>query len=321
MATAPVACYTAAPVPPLTMIACIALRTLALAALLTPALRAQTYVDLDFSNNVQPTDAMYPNGSTLGPDYYTGNSLDFTDAGFYNGSSIDVRVSFIGLTDGEGSSFRDTSTYQWVGWLPDYNGADANNDLGVYYRHDGNFLQQTGGIAWTFSFFEGGGGFNTPITLPGVRFLVYDHDGEAAQSESIRTFAENGFTGYRLHGNSGIHMHDEDGSYRFDSRGEGHPETTAEGGMILYYENTSSIRFDLFATTHPWIQTQNLGIFAAWDGDLSLTDGNVGEFGEFVPVPEPSTTLLLGAGGIALLLRRRRGGAGGRQSQSADSAA
>ena len=288
------------------MIASISLRSLALAALLSPGLPAQSYADLGFSTNIQPTDDTYPNGSTLGPDYSTRHFLDFANAGSYNGTSIDVRASFAGLTDGQGSSFRETSTYQWVGWIPDYNASDANDDLGVYYRHDGNFLQQTGGIAWTFSFYEGGSDFSVPITLPGVRFLVYDHDGEAAQSESIRAFAADGFAGYRLHGNSGIHVHDEEGSYRFDSRGEGHPETTADGGMILYYHDTSSIRFDLFATTLPWINPANLGIYAAWDGNLSLTDGSTEDFGEYVHVPEPSTTLLFGATAIGLLLRRAR---------------
>ena len=287
------------------MIACIARRFLTLAVLLSPAARAQTYVDLDFSNNVQNTDAQYPNGSTLGPDYYTGTTIDFSNAGFYNGTSIDVRASVIGLTDGESSDFRETSTYQWVGWLPDYNSTDANDDLGVYYRHDGNELQQTGGIAWTFSFFEGGSDFSVPVTLPGVRFLVYDHDGEPYQSESIRTFAADGFAGYQLHGDSGIHVHDEDGTYRFDSRGDGHPETTAEGGMILYYQNTSSVRFDLFATTLPGLPGQNSGIFAAWDGNLGLTNGGTEGFGEVVTVPEPSAAVLVLAGALGLLRRRR----------------
>jgi hypothetical protein len=284
----------------------VAARDFLFLALLSGTAWSQTYVDLDFSNNVQSASELYPNGSTLGPWYHSGSYLDFTNAGSYNGSSIDVRVSVAGLIDGEGPGFRETSTYQWVGWLPDYNSASTNDDLGVYYRHDGNPLQPTGGIAWTLSFYESGSDFSTPVTLPGVRLLVYDHDGEAYQSESIRTFSDDGFAGYQLHDGSGIHVHDEDGSYRFDSRGEGHPETTADGGMILYYHNTSSVRFDLFATTSPLLPGPNNGIFAAWDGNLGLTGGTTGGFGEFVTVPEPSSALLAGAAGIALLLRRAR---------------
>ncbi len=283
----------------------VSVRLVLLLAALPAGAFAQTYVDLDFTNHVQPTNAQYPNGSTLGPDYYNGLVFDFTNAGMFGSTAVDVRATMIGLTDGESSDFRATSTYQFVGWLPEYNGSAGNNDLGVYYRHDGNYAQQVGGIAWTLSFYEGGGTFTTPLTLPGVRFLIYDHDGEANQSESIRAFADDGLIGYQFHDNSDLHSHQEDGSVRFDSRGQGHPETTADGGMILYYQDTSSVRFDLFSTTTPGLPVQNSGIFAAWDGDLGLTGGGTNGFGEFVAVPEPSVALMaaLGAG---LMWRRAR---------------
>ena len=267
---------------------------------------AQTYIDLDFSNNVQPTNAQNPNGSTLGPDYYNGLVFDFAGAGTFGATSVDVRATMIGLTDGETSNFRPTSTYQFTGWLPDYNAVGGANDLGVYYIHDGNGAQPTGGIAWTLSFYEGGSNFSTPLVLPGVRFLVYDHDGEPYQSESIRAFGSDGLTGYQLHSNSGIQAVGEGGNVRFNSRGQGHPETTADGGMILYYENTSSVRFDLFATTLPELPGPNNGIFAAWDGDLSLTGGSTANFGGFVTVPEPGTPVLAGAALAGLMLRRTR---------------
>jgi hypothetical protein len=281
---------------------------LALLAALLPlgGLSAQTYVDLDFSNNVQPTNAQNPNGSTLGPDYYNGLVFDFAGAGMLGATSVDVRATMIGLTDGESSNFRPTSTYQFTGWLPDYNAVGGANDLGVYYIHDGNGAQPTGGIAWTLSFYEGGSNFSTPLVLPGVRFLIYDHDGEPFQSESIRAFGSDGLTGYRLHDNSGIQAVGESGNVRFNSRGLGHSETAPDGGMILYYENTSSVRFDLFSTTLPQLPGPNNGIFAAWDGDLGLTGGSTQNFGSFVAVPEPGTPLLVGGAMAGMLLRRGR---------------
>jgi hypothetical protein len=284
----------------------VATRFTSILAALISAAAGQSYVDLDFSNNVQPAWATYPNNSTLGPYYAPEASLDFAGAGTYNGTSIDVRVSVIGLTDGETSNFRPTSTYEWVGWIPDYNGSAGNNDLGVYYRHDGNYAQETGGIAWTLSFYESGSDFSVPMTLPGVRFLIYDHDGEPYQSESIRAFGADGLAGYRLYENSGIHVHDEAGNLRFDSRGEGHPETTADGGMILYYHDVSSIRFDWFSTSQFGLPPQNNGIFGALDGDLGLTGGGTTGFGEFIPVPEPSAPLLVTAATLGAALRRRR---------------
>ncbi len=280
-------------------------RSLLLAVLASSA-AAQSYVDLNFSNNVQPAWAMYPNNSTLGPNYAPESHLDFANAGSYNGSSIDVRVSLIGLTDGETSNLRPSSTYQWVGWIPDYNNSEGNDDLGVYYRHDGNYAQEQGGIAWSMSFYESGSDFSVPMTLSGVRFLIYDHDGEDYQSESIRAFGSDGFAGYQLHENSGIHVHDEDGAWRFDSRGEGHPETTADGGMILYYQDVSSIRFDWFSTTQSGLLPQNHGIFAALDGNLGLTNGGTAGFGDFVPVPEPSGPMLAAMAAAGFAFRRRR---------------
>jgi len=283
-------------------------RFLALATLVLPAAAlAQSYVDLDFRNNVQPASGIYPNNSTLGPYYVPGNQVDFTNAGSFNGHSIDVRASMIGLTDGESSNFRDSSTYGFTGWIPDYNpDTTPSNDLGVYYAHDGNMSQLTGGIAWTLSFYEGGSNFATPITLPAVRFLIYDHDGEQYQSESIRAFEEDGFAGYQLHNSSGIGVQDEDGTWRFDAAGVGQSETGPGGGMILYYENASSIRFDLFATTNPNLLGANNGVFGAWDGDLSLINKDTQNFGGYVSVPEPSSMLLFGSAVLGSALRRRR---------------
>jgi hypothetical protein len=250
---------------------------------------AQTYVDLNFANNIQPA-----------------TSMDFAGAGSYNGTGVDVRVSLIGLTDGETSNFRPTSTYEWVGWIPDYNDGAGNDDLGIYYRHDGNYAQETGGIAWTLSFYESGSDFSVPMTLPGVRFLIYDHDGEPYQSESIRAFGSDGLVGYQLHDNSGIDVLEENGNLRFDSRGQGHSETTADGGMILYYQDVSSVRFDWFSTTQSGLAPESHGIFAGLDGNLGLTGGGTAGFGDFVPIPEPSSTLLMGIAGAGFALRRRR---------------
>ncbi len=275
-------------------------------ALLPAAALAQNYVDLDFSHNVQPALEMYPNNSTLGPYYSSALVMDFANAGNYNGNSVDVRVSMIGLTDGESSDFRPSSTYGWVGWLPHYNSVNHSDDLGVYYRHDGNLLQPTGGIAWTLSFYEGGSNFSSPLTLPGVRFLIYDHDGEPLQSEAIRAFGGDGLTGYQLANGSNIGAHQEDDNWRFNAGGLGLSETGPEGGMILYYENTSSIRFDMFSTTLPGLPGAQSGVFGAWDGNLSLIGGDRSGFGPMVAVPEPSVPLLAAMAALGGVMRRRR---------------
>ncbi len=267
---------------------------------------AQNFVDLDFSHNVQPTNATNPNNSTLGPAYYAGLTLDFVNVAFVNEFAVDARVT-INFATSPGVS----PGYEFVGYIPDYNSAAGGpeGDLGVYYRSMlNNVLPVTGGISYTISFYESGSNFTTSKTLSDFRFLIYDHDGEPGQSESIRTYESNGFVGYQIGNISGIHAHDENGAWSFDSRGSGHPEDNADGAFIAYYHNTSSVTFDMYATTLPWLPGANNGVFAAFDGDLSLTGGSTTGFGNYQSIPESSTSLLaVGAASLAMLRRKRQG--------------
>lgn len=267
-------------------------------ALLPLGANAQTFAPLDFSQNVQATNAIYPNNSTLGPEYYSGLVFDFLNVTTQDGQSIDARVTVLGS---EGS-------YEFVGWLPGYNSTAGQpcGDLGVYYRHTNDFTEPTGGIAYTISFYQGGGAFETAATLTDVGFLIYDHDGESGQTESIRVYESDGFSGYQIGDGSGISTLDEGGTWRFDAGNANQPETTADGGFIAYYHNTSSIRFDLFATTYPSNPTGNNGIFAAFDGDLSLLGGDPSNYGSYVAVPEPHAAALMVLAGAVLIGRRRR---------------
>lgn len=259
--------------------------------------QAQNFVGLDFSNNIQKTNAEYPNNSTLGPKYYTGLQLDFANVA----AGVDARISLNfppGVSPG----------YEYIGYIPNYNDTPTGGgDLGVYYRSIlGNQTAVTGGISYTISFYESGSNFGTSKVLSDLRFLVYDHDGEPGQSESIRTYFSDGLVGYQLHQNSGIIALNEGDSYRFNARGENQPETTADGGFIAYYQNTSSIRFDMFATTQPWLPAANNGIFAAFDGDLSVNGGTTSGFRPYVAVPEPSAAVLTSGAAILALFRRKR---------------
>lgn len=267
---------------------------------------AQNFVNLDFSQNVQPTNATNPNNSTLGPAYYAGLTLDFVNVAFVNEFAVDARVT-INFATSPGVS----PGYEFVGYIPDYNSASGGpeGDLGVYYRSMlNNQVAVTGGISYTISFYESGSNFSTSQTLTDFRFLIYDHDGEPGQSESIRTRESDGFVGYQIGSISGITARDENGAWSFDSRGSGHPEDNADGGFIAYYHNTSSVTFDMYGTTQPWLPGANNGIFAAFDGDLSLTNGSTSGFDSFVNIPEPSASLLaVGAASLAMLRRKREG--------------
>ncbi len=276
-----------------------------LSLLLIPSVASgQNFVDLDFSQNIQPTNAVNPNNSTLGPDYFAGLTLDFANVAFIDGLPVDARVA-IDFTAAQPVS----PGYEFVGYIPDYDAASGGpeGDLGVYYKSIfGNTSAVTGGISMRISFFEGGGNFTTATTLTHLRFLIYDHDGEPGQSESVRTYLSDGFSGYQIGDDSGIHSHDEGNSWRFDAFGQGFPETSPDGGFIAYYQNTSSIRFDLFSTTEAYHPAVNSGIFVAFDGDLGLLDGDSTGFGTFIPIPEPSTPLIALATTAMGMLRRSR---------------
>lgn len=272
-------------------------RIVAVLALASGIAAAQSYVDLDFSHNVQATDAMYPNNSTLGPAYYSGTTLDFVNVAFVNGLAVDARVSLIGHDPG----------YDFVGYLPGYNTAAGGpeGDLGVYYRYNGDTNNITGGIGYTISFYESGSNFTVSKTLSDVRFLIYDHDGEPTQSETIRTYVSDGFSGYQIGSVSGIQGHRDGATWLFDARNANFPEDSADGGFLAYYHNTSSIRFDIFSTTTGG-PVANYGVFTAFDGDLSLTNGSTAAFGSFVAIPEPSAPLLAATTLFLTLIHRRR---------------
>lgn len=267
---------------------------------------AQNFVDLDFSHNVQPTNATNPNNSTLGPEYFAGLTLDFVNVAFVDGFAVDARVT---LNWAAGNPV--SPGYEFVGYIPDYNTTNGpGDDLGVYYRSINGYdsTPYTGGISYTITFYENGSNFTTTQTLSNLRFLIYDHDGEDDQEESIRTFESDGFVGYQIGQDSEITTRNSNGIWDFDSRGANHSESNADGAFIAYYENTSSIRFDMYATTDPNLPWGNNGVFAAFDGNLSVTGGNTDGFYSYMPIPEPSTPLLaMGAMALTMLRRTRQG--------------
>lgn len=276
-----------------------ALHCVALLALALPSAVAQNLSMLDFSQNVQATNGMYPNNSTLGPEFYSGAVLDFVNVTTKNGQSVDARVTLLGSA----------GDYEFVGWLPHYNEANGQpgDDLGVYYRSIYDLDDESfGGIAWTITFYEGGGNFTNEATLDEVSLLIYDFDGEPGQSEHIRTYTGDGLNGYQLQNGADITAYGEDDTWIFNAGGQDLSESGPQGSFILNYHNTSSIRFDMFSSTsdnHPWNKS---GIFAGIDGNLGLAGTAAADYGAYVVIPEPSQfSLALVALSLACFRRRR----------------
>lgn len=90
------------------------------------------------------------------------------------------------------------------------------------------------------------------------------------------------------------------------------------GGQTYIYDatNTTQLHSSPYVSatgnTSPWLKSETLGIvlgagtyvFRSSFDDSANTDS---VFVDATPVPEPTTTALLGLGGLALILRRRKG--------------
>lgn len=272
------------------------------AALAMQSAGAQELSLLDFSHHVQATDGLYPNNSTLGPEYNSGSVFDFLNVTSLGGRSIDARVSLLGTA----------GSYEFVGWLPHYNTdhGQPGDDLGVYYRSAYDVTEPLGGIGWTITFYEGGGAFECEATLDEVSFLLYDIDGEPGQSESIRVYSADGLNGYQIQNGSEISATDCGDTWIFDAGGTNLSESGPEGSLLLHYHDTSSVRFDMFSTTsgdHPWNKS---GIFTGIDGNLGLAGTSAASYGAFQSIPEPTYFSLAIATCAIAGFRRRRTPAG-----------
>ena len=138
---------------------------------------------------------------------------------------------------------------------------------------------------------------------------MYDHDGEPRPIRGLTAYLADGLTGYQTYNGSGISGRQSSPMpVTFQAGGVGMPETTADGGVLLYYQNTSSISITMTSTTSPSLEVFKYGVFTGIDGDLSLTGGSTTNFGGFQPVPEPTVPALAGAAAAFFLLRRRRAG-------------
>jgi hypothetical protein len=212
----------------------------------------------------------------------------------WNSQSVDARVTVAGTE----------ASYGFVGWLPNYNRTNGHSggDLGVYHRFTGDYGHATGGLDYQIEFFLGGETFSTPVSLPAFRLLLYDLDGESTQSESIRVFLGDGLAGYRLGPTSGITASSNPGSWLFSGPQVNHGEDSPDGGVLLYFDDTSLVRFQSRTTTTT-SASSTWGLFTGIDGNASLVGAGESSFGTYIAVPEARASGLLAA---LVLLRRRR---------------
>ena len=248
-----------------------------LAVLLALPLPVYSQIDLSFANLMESTDVPNPPFG-LGPGY-SGTTMHFTDVAPGSGLSVDMLVTVTNVS---------TPQYYYEVSIPDYKsttGTEPNGDLGyLYYHDDGSGGSSVGGLFYNLEFFEGGGTFTTPKTMPAFQFLIYDVDGESVQSEAVRVFSLDGFVGYGITA-GGVTVQDNGFAYLFTGPGTNRQEDDPSGAFVLIYENTSKVTFQMESDTDDSDADSNDNpVFSAIDGDLSLINGDASDFEPFTRV-------------------------------------
>jgi alpha-tubulin suppressor-like RCC1 family protein len=218
---------------------------------------AQESVDLQFVNQLQANNTNVSLSSAGNWPAFSGTQMDFTNvASLPNGQSIDLRAKVVQVT---GPFF-----YRAI--VPNFN----EGDLGFLYANNG---YGSGGFVLHLDFFQGGGTFSAPYVMPKLRLTFYDVDGESIQSEGVRVFREDGFSGYELpSGDQSVTLTEESGgeSFLFTGPGSDRSETDRSGAFMLDFTNTASLRLAMHSSTTGG--SLNNPMFAAIDGDLSQID-------------------------------------------------
>jgi hypothetical protein len=219
----------------------------------------------------------------------TSNVIHYKNVGTSGGVSIDAVVT--AAVTGANYSFSEH--------VYNYSANTAGQPTG-----DAAFLYQIaagatgiGGMTYKIDLFQSGSNYSTAYVAPDLRFLVYDVDGEASQGEALRVAkgtGTGGLVGYQV-GNSTtaplpLIVTDNPTDYLFSGRNVNLAESNTSGGVLLYFQNTSSITFGFEANTntastvptgaqaYPTGSPTGNAVFSAIDGDVSLIGQNSTNF-------------------------------------------
>lgn len=216
------------------------------------------------------------------------------------------------------------SNYQFDIHEVNYTAAgNSNGDSAFDYSISPNSTGK-GGLTYQIDLFTTDGtthDFINAYVAPELRFLVYDVDGEARQSEDVRVAKSASFIGYQTGTSANALIPSSDAtSYLFSGRNANVAETDASSAAMLYFANTNTVTLNFEANTTTASTFRNY-VFSAIDGDLSII-GKTGTpfsnrtftgYNTFVStsspvtaVPEPFTIIGTLVGGTAALRMRKK---------------
>jgi hypothetical protein len=192
-----------------------------------------------------------------------------------------------------------------------------------------------GTMNYKIDLFASGSNYSTAYVAPDLRLFAYDIDGEAAQGESLRVAKDTGtggLVGYQIgSGATPLIVTDNATNYLFSGRDANLPESNTSGGVLLYFQNTSSVNLQFEANTRtataagtglPVGSPTGNAVFSAIDGDVSLIGNNAtnfdattghataaagfGSYSAAQKIPEPFSIIgSLVGGGVAFGMRKK----------------
>jgi hypothetical protein len=154
-------------------------------------------------------------------------------------------------------------------------------DAAFFYQIAPNFTG-LGTMNYKIDLFASGSNYSTAYVAPDLRLFAYDIDGEAIQGEALRVAKDTGtggLVGYQVgSAANALIVTDNSTNYLFSGRNVNLAETNTSGGVLLYFQNTSSVDLQFEANTitaqgpaaAPAGTPNGNPVFSAIDGDVSL---------------------------------------------------
>jgi hypothetical protein len=238
------------------------------------------------------------NFSTIDTTLDTSTTINYYGAGFGSGVANSV-IHYKSVYSGVDAVVTATVTganYSFSEHIYNYSANTAGQptgDAAFFYQIAPTFTG-LGTMNYKIDLFTSGSNYSTAYVASNLRLFAYDIDGEAAQGESLRVAKDTGtggLVGYQI-GNATtaplpLIVTDNPTDYVFSGRDTNLAESNTSGGVLLYFQNTSSVNLQFEANTRtataaatglPVGSPTGNAVFSAIDGDVSLIGNNATNF-------------------------------------------
>lgn len=278
------------------------------------------------------------NFSTIDTALDTSVNTNFYNFGFGSGVTSNI-IHYKNVATGVDATITASVTganYSFTEHIYNYSAVAAGQPAG-----DSAFLYQIapnftglGTMNYKIDLFASGSNYSTAYVAPDLRLFAYDIDGEPIQGEALRVAkgtGTGGLVGYQVgSAANAMIVTDNPTNYLFSGRNVNLAETNTSAGVLLYFQNTSSVDLQFEANTitaqgpaaAPAGTPTGNPVFSAIDGDVSLIGNNAtnfdattghataaagfGTYSAAQKIPEPFSIIgSLVGGGVAFGMRKK----------------